>query len=143
LEQERRAVSSSSIADNLAAVADKSNSLTHRALAGWCVSGIGWEGEKVPGSNLPALLDTFRQLGVPEELVAATGIAAAKTREPITLMVPLIWIGANDAEVPIVMASAVPGTLVLDDIPMPALTFWEAVCRKVSSIFWFHQIAIT
>jgi hypothetical protein len=38
-EQERRAVSSSSIADNLAALADKSNSLTHRALAGWCVSG--------------------------------------------------------------------------------------------------------
>jgi len=74
LEQERRAVSTSSIADNLAAVADKSNGLTYRALAAWCVSGIGWEREKLPGSNLPALLDTFRRLGVPDELVAATGI---------------------------------------------------------------------
>ena len=120
LEQERRAVSSSSIADNLAAVADKSNSLTHRALAGWCVSGIGWEREKVPGSNLPALLDTFRQLGVPEELVAATGIAATKSREPITLMVPLIWLVAND-EVPVVVACPVPRASVLDGIPMYAL----------------------
>jgi MgsA AAA+ ATPase C terminal len=107
LEQERRAVGTRSIADNLAAVADKSNSLTHRALAGWYVSGIGWEREKVPGSNLPALLDTFRQLGVPEELVAATGIAATKSREPITLMVPLIWLVAND-EVPVVVACPVP-----------------------------------
>ena len=121
LEQERRAVSSSSIADNLAAVADKSNSLTHRALAGWCVSGIGREQEKVPGSNLPALLDTFRQLGVPEELVAATGIAATKSREPIALMVPLIWLAAHDGEAPTVSEASVPWSPVLDDIPMYAL----------------------
>lgn len=121
LEQERRAVSSSSIADNLAAVADDSNSLMHRALAGWCASGIGWEREKVPGSNLPALLNTFRQLGVPEELVAATSIAATKSREPITLMVPLIWLVAHDSQVPTVVEDGVPGTAVLDGVPMYAL----------------------
>jgi len=107
LEQERGRVCSSSIADNLAAVADKSN-LTHRALSGWCVSGIGWEREKVSGSNLPALLDTFRRLGVPDELVAATGIAARKTREPIALMVPLIWLVAHDGQTPTVVEAAVP-----------------------------------
>ena len=121
LKQERRAVSSSSIAENLVVVANKSNSLMHRALAGWCVSGIAWKREKVPGSNLPALLDTFRQLGVSEELVAATGIAATKSREPIALMVPLIWLAANDSQVPTVVEAAVPGTLVLDGIAMFAL----------------------
>jgi hypothetical protein len=100
---------------------DKSNSLTHRALAGWYVSGIGWEGEKVPGSNLPALLDTFRQLGVPDDLVAVTGIAATKLREPITLMVPLIWLVAHDGQTPTVVEAAVPPSLVLDDVPMYAL----------------------
>jgi hypothetical protein len=121
LEQERRLVSTSSIADNLAAVADKSRSLIQRALAAWCVSSIGWNREKVPGSNLPGLLDTFRKLGVSEELVAATGIAAAKSREPITLMVPLIWLAANDAQVPTVLGAAVPWSPVLDGIPMYAL----------------------
>jgi hypothetical protein len=121
LEQERRSVSISSIAESLAAVVDKSNSLTHRALAGWCVSGIGWKREKVPGSNLPGLLDAFRELGVPEELVAASGIAAAKTREPITLMVPLIWLAANDAQVPTLLETKVPSSPVLDGIPMYAL----------------------
>jgi hypothetical protein len=95
-EDERRAVSSSSMADNLATVADKSNSLTLRALAAWRVSNVGWKQEKQPGSDLPGLLDTFRSLGVPDELVVATGIAASKIRDPMTLMVPLIWLAAND-----------------------------------------------
>jgi hypothetical protein len=67
------------------------------------------------------LLDAYQTLGVSEELVAATGIAATKTREPITLMVPLIWLAANDAQVPTVLKAAVPWSPVLDDIPMYAL----------------------
>jgi len=120
-EQERRVVSASSIAENLAVVSEKSNSLTHRALAAWCVSGIGWEREKVPGTDLPALLDTFRELGVPEELVVATGIAATKSREPITLMVPLMWLVAHDGQTPTVVEAAVPSSSVLDGISMVAL----------------------
>jgi hypothetical protein len=39
-----------------------------------------------------ALLASYVELGVPEDLVVATAIAAGRTREPITLMVPLIWL---------------------------------------------------
>jgi MgsA AAA+ ATPase C terminal len=52
-ERERRMVSTSSIADDLTAVANKSNSLVHRALAAWCVSGIDWKREKKPDTDLP------------------------------------------------------------------------------------------
>ena len=44
--------------------------------------------------DLGELLEVFRDLGVPEDLVAATGVAAGRTREPITVMVPLIWLAA-------------------------------------------------
>jgi MgsA AAA+ ATPase C terminal len=121
VEHECRLVSNRSIADNLAAVANKSNSLIHRALAVWCVSGIDWKREKRPGTDLPALLDTFRKLGVAEELVAATGIAATKSREPITLMVPLIWLAANDDQARTVLEAEAPRSPVLDGIPMYAL----------------------
>jgi hypothetical protein len=120
-EQERLLVSASSIADNLTVVADNSKSLMHRALAAWRVSGMDWKREKIPGTDLPGLLDAYHSLGVPEELVAATGIAATKSREPITLMVPLIWLAANDGQVPTVLEAAVPRSLILDDIPMYAL----------------------
>jgi len=57
--------------------------------------GIGSRGDISRGTGgLEALLTTFRELEVPEELVAATGIAAARTREPITVMVPLIGLVA-------------------------------------------------
>jgi hypothetical protein len=121
LEQERLLVSASSIADNLTVVADNSKSLMHRALAAWCVSGTDWKLEKEPGTDLPGLLDAYQSLGVPEELVAATGIAATKTREPITLMVPLIWLAAHDGQAPAVCTAPVPWSPVLDDIPMYAL----------------------
>ena len=121
VEHERRLVSNRSIADNLAAVANESNTLTYRALAAWCVSGIGWKHEKLHGSDLPGLFDAYRKHGVPEELVAATSIAATKSREPITLMAPLIWLAANDAQVPVVVEAAVPSSPVLNGISMYAL----------------------
>jgi len=121
VEHERRLVSNRSIADNLAVVANESNTLTYRALAAWCVSGIGWKHKKLHGSDLPGLFDAYRKLGVPEELVAATGIAATKSREPITLMAPLIWLAANDAQVPVVVEAAVPSSPVLNGISMYAL----------------------
>ena len=102
-QQERLLVSASSIAENLTAVADKSNSLVHRALAAWCVSGMDWKLEKESGTDLPGLLEAYQSLGVPEELVAATGIAGMKTREPITVMVPLIWLAAHDSQAPTVL----------------------------------------
>ena len=84
-----------SLTDQLAAVMNQNASLTERAIAVWCASGIGWVAEKRAKADLPALLDRFRNLGVLDELVIATGIAPQKTREPITLMVPLIWLAAT------------------------------------------------
>jgi hypothetical protein len=72
-----------SLRAQLAAVMNQNASLTERAIAVWCASGIGWVAEKREKADLPALLDRFRSLGVSVELVTATGIAAQKTREPI------------------------------------------------------------
>jgi hypothetical protein len=130
LEHERRLASTGSIADNLAAVTDKSNSLTHRALEACCVSGIDWKRGKKPGSNLPGLLAAYRDCGAPEELVTATGIAATKSRNPITLMVPLIWLAANETQVPLVLNAAVPRSPVLHDIPMYALDKHTRIGRE-------------
>lgn len=95
VEHERLLVSGSLLAENLAAIREKSNTLSHRALAAWCVSGIGWKRSRVSGSDLASSLATFQELGVPLELVEATGLAATSSREAITLMVPLIWLAAN------------------------------------------------
>ena len=110
-----------SLTDQLAAVMNQNASLTERAIAVWCASGIGWVAEKRAKADLPALLDKFRSLGVPDELVTATGIAAQKTREPITLMVPLVWLAATRHGHPTITESEVPVAKIVDGVPMYAL----------------------
>jgi len=110
-----------SLADHLDTVKDQKAPLTERALAAWCASGIGWCGEKRALGDLPVLLDTFRSLGMPDELVTATGIAAQKTREPMTLMVPLIWLAANRDSYPTIIESEVPVAKIVDGVPMYSL----------------------
>jgi hypothetical protein len=70
---------------------------------------------------LPGLLGAFLKLGVPGELVEATGIAASRVRDAITLMVPLVWLAANDDRAPVAIAADVPRSLVMGDIPLYAL----------------------
>jgi hypothetical protein len=136
-EQERRLVGSSSTAANLGIVADKSNSVALRALSAWCASSIGWKRERASSGDLPGLLDIFRALGVPEELVAVTGIAAVTSREPMTLMVPLLWLMAKE-QVPAVIVSECPPTMNVDGVPLYALdkhtrTGREAIRELVKS----------
>jgi hypothetical protein len=113
--------SAGSIADHLDAMLDENVPLIERAIAVWCASAIGWCGEKRAKGALPALLETFRSLGAPDELVTATGIAAQKTREPITLMVPLVWLAANCGSQNTVTKSEIPATKFVDGVPMYAL----------------------
>jgi MgsA AAA+ ATPase C terminal len=110
-----------SLKDHLDTVMDQNASLTERALAVWCASGIGWAGEKRAKGELTTLLETFRSLGVPDELVTATGIAAQKTREPITLMAPLIWLAANDDGCSAITKSETPVSKIVDGVPLYSL----------------------
>jgi hypothetical protein len=110
-----------SLADHLDTVKDQKAPLTERALAVWCASGIGWAAEKRAKTDLPAILDGFRSLGVSDELVTATGIAAQKSREPITLMVPLVWLAAHRHGRPTITRSELPVSKIIDGVPMYAL----------------------
>lgn len=130
LELERRLVCADTTAANLRRVADKSQSLASRALAAWRTSGIGWKGDRVADKCLPHLLDTFRQLGAPEELVSATGIAAASAREPITLMVPLVWLKATEGQARTLVSHSLPPSSYIDDVPAYALDKHTRAGRK-------------
>jgi hypothetical protein len=121
LAKARVLLGATSLTDQLAAVMDQKASLTERALAAWCASAIGWCGEKRARGDLPALLDAFRSLGVPDQLVTTTGIALQKTREPITLMVPLIWLAANYDGCAAITKSEIPVSKIVDDVPLYSL----------------------
>src|SRR5262249_14038953 len=94
-----RAMEEASVESRLSRVPGQALGLPQRAVAALSALSTESRGEvSRAAGGLDALLITFRELGVPEELVVATGIAASRTKEPISLMVPLIWLAASGCE---------------------------------------------
>jgi hypothetical protein len=136
-----RAMEKVSLESKLSHVRDQASGLPLRAVAALSALDVEWRGYISRGTcGLEALLTAFRELEVPEELVAATGIAAARTRERITAMVPLIWLAAQKSENRI-GDCAVPPLVKAEDVPLYALdkhtrlgreAIWRFVCENDS-----------
>jgi hypothetical protein len=134
-----RAMENASLKSRLSHVQDHALVLPQRAIAAFSALGIGSRGDiSRDTAGLETLLTTFRELEVPKELVAATGIAAARTREPITVMVPLIWLAARQGENG-VYDCIVPPLVKADDVPLYALdkhtrlgreAIWRFACEN-------------
>ena len=127
-----QAMANASSEASLSNVRDKMLDLPQRAVASLSVLSTGSRGEisRTTGA-LDALLVTFRELGVPEELVVASGIAAARSREPITLMVPLIWLAANNTQKEVCDCPVSP-LVALGDVPLYALDDGNPLIRGYS-----------
>jgi len=114
-------VGEASVARGLSHVRDQALGLPQRAVAALFVLGLGGRSEISRGtSGLNSLLAAFSELGAPEELVGATAIAAARTQEPITAMVPLIWLAARTSKKRICDCS-IPAMVKAGDVPLYAL----------------------
>jgi hypothetical protein len=116
-----RAMENRSIQDRLSIMRGESLDLPQRAVAAFFASGLGSnsEGERIKG-DLSALFAAFAKLGLPDELLAATEMAARRMRETITVMVPLIWLQATQNGAVRVSNDFVPKTEIVDEIPLYA-----------------------
>ncbi len=133
-----QAMANASIEVILSSVRDETLALPHRAVAVCFASGLGGEGATDKG-DLDALLASFRKLGVPEDLVVASAIGAARTREPITVIVPLIWLAAQASEETRVCDFPVPLRVMTGGVPLYALdehtrlgrqAIWRFACEN-------------
>jgi hypothetical protein len=102
-----------SVAQRLAFVAEPTLSLPERALAAWRSSGVDPRGEAGVGSgDLAALLQTYRDLGVPDRLLEVVAVATKVIRDPLALFLPLLWFSAEGSETAIVDSSLPPSGLI-------------------------------
>lgn len=91
-EQEREAVAQMSTPQQIAVAVDPNQPVITRAIAMWHASGVNGGGPKIVGTgHLPRLLDAFDQRGFPDPLASIIETAARKCREPIVVMLPLLW----------------------------------------------------
>jgi hypothetical protein len=121
LEAMRSKCRSVSLARRLEFVADPTLSLPERALAVWHSSGVESRGERRVGpGDLGALIRTYADLGVPEQLHQAVAVAIRKAREPFALLLPLLWLAAAGSETELLDSPLAPSGLI-NGVPLYAL----------------------
>jgi hypothetical protein len=114
-----RTIPDASVEDIVLTVRDKTLSLPRKAISAlFAVSQCDALGSRV---GLDRVLEAYREIGVPEDLLAATEIAAARTREPITVMVPLIWLATQASTETSICDCLVPSLVQMGDVPLYAL----------------------
>ena len=107
--------------DRLRIVGDLSLPLPVRTLAAWLSSGVEARyGPRIEGGSLTQLARLFSRLGASDELLFATKAAAKRTREPITVMVPLIRLEVERDKQTEIINERVPECPALNGIPMYA-----------------------
>ena len=99
-------------------ISNMTEPLVTRAVAAWYASGLEWGDERRVGpGHLGSLLERFRDLRVPEPLLWATRLTAQRTKEPICVMAPLLWLEAYGGEYPETVACAVPECPRISGVP--------------------------
>jgi hypothetical protein len=122
------------LAEQLAFVSDDQVPLPVRAVATCYAAGVSkGDATGFRRGGLSHVMDRFRALAVPDDLVEATSLAAARTREPITILVPLIWSVAHRTAQ--VIESPVPATLVVNGLPLYALDKHTRLGRRAITHF--------
>lgn len=121
LTESRATMGSMPLSRRIAIASDPSASLYSRAMAAWFASGIEWNRERRVGKgDLPALLAAFGDLGVPSAWLQVVQLAARRTREPLTVMLPLLWLELSRARGWIIRGS-LPATRKVAGLPLYAL----------------------
>jgi hypothetical protein len=118
LAEARLTLDSSSHAARLDLIEEAETSLSVRAIAAWRASGLKWGATRGKKHDLVDLMRTFTRLGVPDDLMLATHDAAARTREPIVIMAPLLWLAAHQGTNPTVLACPLPDAPAWHGVPL-------------------------
>jgi hypothetical protein len=131
LEDARLRIGAMTIGQRVDLAASDTRPLPERAVAAWFASGIEQGSEhRVGRGDLPSLMSAFRHLGVPDDPVTATRIAATRTREPIVVMTPLLWLAASATGVHRIVECSVPPFTTIADIPSFVFDMHTAVGKS-------------
>jgi hypothetical protein len=126
-EEARLRIASASLGERLDFIDDFDVPLPTRAIAVWRGSAIRWPGERRASGDLSLLMAKFVRLGVPADLLWAVNLAAMRTREPIVVMLPLLWLSAYNGASPSIVACPVPDAPALDGVALYAFDKHTAI----------------
>ena len=135
LEETRQLCFRADISERLEYAVSPDWSLPMRAVAAWYASGVeSWPERRVGRGDFPGLMQRFADRGAPTELLEATCVTANKTREPIAVFLPLLWLALTNEPSKVVQTD-LPRSGDVDGVPLSALDLHTRLGRTALSIF--------
>lgn len=135
LQATRSRIAELPLSERLHIAADTSAPLVDRLTASWLGSGLTWGGERpLAAGDLDALLRAHETLGVPVRFFDAVRSAGRLTREPLTILLPVIWHAALESRVETV-AAPVPAFTYVGGIPTYGLDQHTRLGRAAFAAF--------
>ena len=133
----RERLRNASTTDRIAIALDPTQQLTSRAVATWFSSGLNSYGERVCGRpDLPSLMAGFSEAGLPDELTSTLLPAARSVREPMIVMLPLLFLAVLGAKEVLGLRQAeVPHSPVCQGIPLYAFDKHTATGKAALALF--------
>lgn len=126
-----------SSSDRIRIAVDPAEPLLRRAVAAWHAAGFNGDGRiAFAQGDIARLNESFQTIGFPSSLASATAAAARATREPITLMLPILWMALQSSgERPSIAEMVVPATCRCRGVPLYALDKHTAAGKRALGIF--------
>lgn len=142
--QEREDIAGLHIGDRLPIALDPGQPLIRRAIATLYLVGLDAQGRLILNNGYHLqLLRGFENRGLPVEMAECIDRAARKTREPITMMLPLIWASLqHTGEIPAAMERSVPASPKAHGIPLYTFDMHTRIGKKAAGIFANENSAV-
>jgi len=135
-EEERDTCGTLSMQDRIRVAADETQCAVSRAIATWFAGGIDWARERRVGKgDLPTLIEAYADLGVPRDILAATHQAAKSVRDPIVLMLPVLWsLTVSSSKNPTFEAERFEAPVIVEGVPTYALDKHTRLGKRAARI---------
>lgn len=135
--RDREDIGGLQVSDRLPIALDPDEPLVRRAIATLFLTGRDARGSLILDSGYHVrLLRCFENVGMPPFLVENIEIAAQRTREPITMMLPLVWAALqHSGQIPTVMEMPLPVPTVRHGIPLYTFDLHTRIGKMAAGIF--------
>lgn len=135
LKAERQRIANLTLTERLRWATDMSVPFTHRLIASWLGSGLSWSGERrAVSGDVDGLLRALEALDVPVQLLDTVWSAAKLTREPLTVLLPIVWHAASQQNVETIVAP-VPVSTFMGGVPTYAADQFTRIGRAAFAAF--------
>lgn len=135
-DKDREAIALLPDCERILVATDSTQPAVTRAIGTWYASGVNGDGPNILGAgDIKRLLRAFENHGLPDHVALGLQLAARKTKDPITIMLAVLWALASESGDRTDELRPVPSSPIVNGVPLYAFDKHTAVGKRAIARF--------